>query len=422
MNQNSSSEQIKTLGVWTLLGLLVGVACGVASGVFLISLDWATRYRTGHEQMIYLLPVAGLLIGFVYDRWGHRVGAGNNLVIDTIHEGGERIPLRMTPMVLAGTVITHLFGGSAGREGTAVQMGGSLADQIAHWFRISKDTRRDIIAAGMAGGFASVFGTPIAGLVFGLEVVTVGRIQYRAMLPALIAAVVGDWTTRQMGVVHTQYPHPWPWALGPMELVKWLVFGAAVAGAAWLFIELTHGLKKQFTKQIPKLPLRLFAGGFAVVALWKLAGTSDYLGLGVPGILAAFTNPDPVPYAFALKILFTSVTLASGFVGGEVTPLFFVGATLGATIGHVLGIPLELAAGVGLAGVFAAAANTPLALSVMCVELLGANVLPHVVIVCAVAYLLTGHRGIYPAQRIGRKKITQEPQGNTEPLTAMRDL
>ncbi len=389
---------------WLVLGTVVGVICGVASAAFLYLLEEATRYRSSHEALVYTLPLAGLLIGAVYARWGTPIRGGNNLVIDTVHQGDKQLPLRMAPMVLIGTVLTHLFGGSAGREGTAVQMGASLADAVAHRFRVSPETRRELLAAGVAGGFGSVFGTPIAGALFGLEVVCVGRISYEALVPALVASVVGDLVTRSLGIHHTAYPLPAPLALTPELLGKWLVFGAAVAVVAVVFVELVHFIKKSLEKAVPALPLRMALGGVAVVALWKLVGMTDYLGLGVPTIERAFVDPSLPSSAFALKLLFTAITLGAGFLGGEVTPLFFVGAALGNVLGQQLGLPLGLAAGVGLAATFGAAANTPLALSIMAVELLGASVLPHVVIVTVVAYLLTGHRGIYPAQRIARLK------------------
>ncbi len=384
--------------------MLVGVACGIASAIFLLALDWVTRFRTGNEVIVYTLPAAGLVIGALYDRFGKPIKGGNNLVIDTLHEGSAQIPLRMAPMVLVGTVLTHLFGGSAGREGTAVQMGASLADLIAHRFRVGARTRRQLLAAGIAGGFGSVFGTPVAGAVFGLEVVCLGNMEYDALFPALLASVVGDVVTRRLGVVHTAYPSPAPLAVSPLLLAKWVVFGLAVAFTAVAFVELTHGLKKVFERFLPRLPLRMAAGGLAVVVLWKLSGTSDYLGLGVPTIVRAFSDPHLPLYAFAAKLVFTAVTLSAGFLGGEVTPLFFVGAALGNVLGRALGLPLDLAAGVGLAALFGAAANTPLALSIMAVELLGASVAPHVVIVSVIAYLLSGHRGIYPAQRLARRK------------------
>jgi H+/Cl- antiporter ClcA len=400
---------------WASLGVLVGVVCGVASAVFLHALDHATSLRSRHEGLIYTLPIAGLVLGLLYDRWGKPIKGGNNLVIDTVHDDSPQIPLRMAPMVLIGTVLTHLFGGSAGREGTAVQMGASLSDLLAHRIGVSRETRRQILAAGVAGGFGSVFGTPIAGALFGLEVVAIGKMEYDALFPALIASVVGDVVTRALGVKHTEYPSPAALAVTPLVLAKWAVFGLAVAATSVAFVELTHRLKKVLEERVPRLPIRMMLGGLAVVALWKLVGTSDYLGLGVPTIVRAFSDPRLPWFAFAAKLVFTAVTLSAGFLGGEVTPLFFVGAALGNVLGRLLGLPLDLAAGVGLAALFGASANTPIALSIMAVELLGASVAPHVVIVSVIAYLMSGHRGIYPAQRLGRKK-SGEHLGSPVPL------
>jgi H+/Cl- antiporter ClcA len=393
-------DRLAALGQWIGLGALVGVICGAASGLFLWLLQRATTFREEHEVIIYALPIAGLAIGWIYERYGGPVRSGSNLIIDAIHDEGPELPVRMAPMVMIGTVLTHVFGGSAGREGTAVQMGASLTDWVSHRLRVGKAVRRQLLAAGVAGGFGSVFGTPVAGALFGLEFVVLGRIEYDALVPALIASVVGDWTTRALGIVHTHYPVATSVPLTPLLLLKWLVFAAAVALVTTAFIELAHVIKKRGERHLPRLPLRMFVGGLVIVGLWKLVGTSDYLGLGIPTIVRAFADPHLPPYAFALKLVFTAITLGAGFLGGEVTPLFFVGATLGSALARLLGIPLALGAGVGLAGVFAAAANTPLALSIMAVELLGAPVFPHVVIVCVVAYVLTGHRSIYPAQRL----------------------
>lgn len=397
-------ERALLLLQWLGLGSAVGVACGAASALFLTLLDLATRFREGHELIVYALPLAGLVIGAVYERFGSQIRGGNNLVIDTIHDDGPEIPLRMAPMVLIGTVLTHLFGGSAGREGTAVQMGASLSDWLSHRLRLPKPLRRQLLAAGVAGGFGSVFGTPIAGTLFGLEFVVLGRIEYAALVPALAASLVGDLTTQALGVGHTLYPGPAPLALSPLVLAKWLVFAVGVAGASAAFIELTHAIKKRAESLVPRLPLRLFLGGALVVACWKLVGTSDYLGLGIPMIVRAFTDPSLPSFAFAAKLWFTALTIGAGFLGGEVTPLFFVGATLGNVLARWLGLPLELGASVGMAAVFATSANTPLALSIMAVELVGASVLPHVAVVCTLAYLLAGHRSIYPAQRLHAAK------------------
>jgi H+/Cl- antiporter ClcA len=387
-----------TFGQWALLGSLVGVACGGASALFLWLLDVATETRGQYEWIVYTLPVAGLAIGFVYERFGKNIQGGSNLIIDAIHEDAPQIPLRMAPMVLIGTVLTHLFGGSAGREGTAVQMGASLADTVAGRLKVQPETRRQLIAAGVAGGFGSVFGTPIAGAVFGLEFVVVGRIQYGALVPALVASLVGDLTVRMIGVGHTHYPSAPFVELSPLLFGKWVVFAAAMAGVTIAFIELTHFIKKTSERTMRRLPIRMFIGGIAVVALWKLVGTSEYLGLGIPTIVRAFEDPNLPLYVFALKLVFTAFTIGTGYLGGEVTPLFFIGAALGSVLAAWMGIPIALGAGVGLAAVFAAASNTPLALSIMAVELLGANVFPHVAIVSVLAFVLSGRRSIYTAQ------------------------
>jgi len=410
--------RLAALAQWIALGSLVGGICGAASAFFLWLLERATEFRTGHEVLVYALPIAGLGIGWIYERFGLPIKGGNNLVIDTIHDEGPEIPLRMAPMVLIGTVLTHLFGGSAGREGTAVQMGASLTDWVSHRLRLDKRVRRQLLAAGVAGGFGSVFGTPIAGTVFGLEFIVLGRIEYDALVPALVASIVGDMTTRALGTVHTHYPAASPVSLTPLLLLKWVAFATAVALVATVFIELTHGIKKQGEKYFPRLPLRMFVGGVVLVGLWKLVGTSDYLGLGVPTIVRSFHDPKLPVYAFAVKLVFTAITLGAGFLGGEVTPLFFIGAALGNVLARLLGIPLELGAGVGLAAVFAASSNTPLALSIMAAELLGAPAFPHVVIVCVLAYLLAGHRSIYPAQRL----LSGKGGTRLSRPTALRDL
>ncbi|MDP3501461.1 MAG: chloride channel protein [Myxococcales bacterium] len=410
--------RVVTLAQWLFLGSIVGVLCGTASAAFLWLLELATDFRGTHESIVYALPVAGLVLGLVLERFGQPIKAGNNLIIDTIHDDGPEVPLRMAPMVLLGTVVTHLFGGSAGREGTAVQMGASLTDWVSHRLQVSAPVRRQLLAAGVAGGFGSVFGTPIAGAVFGLEFVVLGRLEYRALVPALIASVIGDLTTRALGIEHTHYPASPSVPLTPALLLKWLVFAAAVALVTTAFIELTHFIRARGEKLLTSLPLRMALGGLVVVGLWKLVGTSDYLGLGVPTIVRAFSDPSLPVSAFALKLLFTAITIGAGFVGGEVTPLFFVGAALGSVLARALGIPIELGAGVGLAAVFAAASNTPLALSIMAMELLGGGVFPHVAIVCVLAYLFTGHRSIYPSQRLLFGKLGRP----VEPPSSVRDL
>lgn len=407
---------LAALAQWLVLGALVGVVVGSGSALFLTLLEGATELRTRNVAWVYALPFAGLAMGAFLDRFGRPVRGGSDLVIDTMHDDGPELPLRMAPIVLFGTVLTHLFGGSAGREGTAVQMGASLSDFVAYRLRLARETRRLLLAAGVAAGFGSVFGTPIAGAIFGMELGALGRLELRAWTPALVASVVGDMTTRAWGVGHTAFPAAPAVELDLWLLGKWLVFGVAIALASVTFVELTRLLKRAAQARIPSLGLRMFAGGVAVIGLFHLAGTADYLGLGVPTIERAFVDAGLPVESFAWKLVFTAVTLGAGFLGGEVTPLFFMGATLGNVLARVLDIPIPLGAGVGMAALFAASSNAPLALSVMAVEILGANAFPHVVLVASVAYVLTGHRGIYPAQRVVYSK-TGAPMSEVRPLS-----
>ncbi|MBL8842899.1 MAG: chloride channel protein [Planctomycetes bacterium] len=387
------------LAQWLLLGAAIGAICGGASALFLALLERVTELRERQAWLPWLLPIGGLALGALQQRFGRPVARGSDLVVDAIHDGGPQLPWRMAPLVLFGTLATHLFGGSAGREGTAVQMGAGLADGVAHRLRLAPATRRALLVAGVAGGFGSVFGTPLAGALFSLEFVVRGRLEYHALVPALVAALVGDLVTRSCGIAHAAFPSVAALPLTPALFAKWLLFAVALALAARLFLEATHGARRAAARWLPHLALRMAAGGAALLFLWQLFG-SEPLGLSLPTLARAFVDPALPTYAFAVKLLFTAVTLGAGFLGGEVTPLFVIGATLGNTVGQLLGLPLAMAAGVGMAALFAAAARTPLALIVMAAELLGAAVLPHVAIVAVVASLLCGQKSIYPAQRL----------------------
>jgi H+/Cl- antiporter ClcA len=419
---NVPSAPRETLVSWARVALsvaLVGVLCGLAAAVFLVALEAVTSLRLRADWLVYALPIAGLALGAFLERFGASVRGGTDLVLDTLHEGGAPIPARLAPLVLGGTLLTHLFGGSAGREGTAVQMGASLADLLATRLRASPVLRHALLAAGIGGGFGAVFGTPLAGAVFAIEVGAVGRYELRVFAPALVAAFVGDAVTRALGVAHTAFPRVAGVTFDALLVGRWLLFAAAIALAVVVFVEFVHLLKMKLFQRVASLPLRMCAGGVAVVLAWRLLDAGDALGLGVPTIVRAFSDAQLPAQLFALKLLLTALTLAAGFVGGEVTPLFFVGATLGNVLARALGLPLALGAGVGMAATFAAAANAPLALTVMAVELLGVEVLPHAALVCVVAWLLTGHRGIYGAQRLVRRKDGRR-LAQPVPLRALR--
>ena len=395
---------LKTAAKWTALGGAVGSLAGTASAIFLISLAWATQFRLDHSWLLFLLPLAGLGVGWIYARFGGAAALGNNLVIEEVNLNQAQIPLRMAPLVLIGTLVTHLFGGSAGREGTAIQMGASLADSLRRLLHLNLADRRLLIMAGISGGFGSVFGVPSAGFVFGMEVQSVGRIRYEGIIPCLVAAYVGDMLTRAWGAPHSHYPHLVNLAIDPLLLLKVALAGVLFGLTSVVFVELTHGIKQIMRRISGWSPLHPVLGGAILIGLTWLLGTTDYLGLSLPLIQNSVDGSGVAPYAFLWKLLFTAITLGTGYLGGEVTPLFVVGSTLGHTLGGILGVDPTFLASIGLVAVFAGASNTPLACAIMGIELFGGGSTLYLFLGCVVAYLASGHRGIYVTQAIGSPK------------------
>ncbi len=397
---------LKWLGILAPMAIVVGSA----SAFFLWALDAVTLVRFGKPWLLYLLPVAGLCVGLLYQFYGRSANGGNNLLIDEIHQPGAGVPRRMAPLILIGTLATHLFGGSAGREGTALQMGGSIAAGFARLLKLDAASVRILLMAGVAAGFGSLFGTPIAGAVFALEVLVIGRIQYDALVPCFVASVVADWTCRAWGIGHTHYHVDVPAtgaALDAWLMGKVVLAAVAFGFAAWLFSTLSHRLGDAFKTSIPRAELRPVVGGLLVIGLFFLAGTGDYLGLGVLGnrpdaitLPAMFNSSEIPPSAWAWKLLFTVVTLSAGFKGGEVTPLFFIGAALGNSIALALGAPVDLLAALGFVAIFAGATNTPLASIFLGIELFGAGNGLYIATACIVAWRCSGSKGIYSAQRM----------------------
>ncbi len=421
-----------------LLITLPAVFTGSACAFFLWSLREVTALHWRHPALLFGLPVIGLMIAALYRKVGSTSEGGNSLLIEQIHRPDGGVPRRMAPLILVTTLLTHLGGGSAGREGTAVQMGGSIASAFARVYRRlgfiprrtsgnpateldeqlnSASDLRLLLMAGIAAGFGGVFGTPLAGAVFAIEVLTIGRLSYEFLFPCLIAALLGDWSCSVWGVEHTHYEvAPLP-EHGDHALLDWLLVskvGIAAIGfglTSSLFAKLTHGITAFSRRLLPNSLLRPVMGGLLIIALTYVLGTRDYLGLGVdaPGqghvtILSCFQAGGAESASWWWKLLFTSITLGFGFKGGEVTPLFFIGAALGNTLAGVLNAPVDLMAAVGFVALFAGATNTPLASTIMAIELFGSEHTPYYALGCCIAFLASGHSGIYSSQRIGQPK------------------
>ncbi|MGY3052268.1 H+/Cl- antiporter ClcA [Pedobacter sp. UYEF25] len=410
---------------WTIFVLPVAVVIGSIVALFLWLLSAAIHLRFDHKWLLYLLPIAGLVIHFIYQSVGKSSEKGNNLIMEQIHTEGGGIPKRMAPIILVTTVITHLFGGSAGREGTAVQIGGSIAAMFGGLFKLKGLDMRTILTAGVAAGFGAVFGTPVTGAIFAMEVLTIGQIQYEALIPSLMAAIVADITVSAWHIHHTQY-HIAALSKAPyifnsflhMDILlvgKVIIASAAFGFASYLFSGMVHEIKGICLKLFRSKWLIPIFGGLFIIGLTFINGKPDYLSLGVDAeysgavtLQSAFHAGGADTWSWLWKTLYTSVTLATGFKGGEVTPLFYIGATLGNTLSTFLDAPVGLFAALGFIAVFSGATNTPLACTFMGVELFGGEHVLLFAIACFTAYFFSGHSGIYSSQLIGVPKIFDE--------------
>lgn len=397
MNLNSI---LKYVFKWSLLTIFIGVFSGFASGLFLLSLEFVTNLREANKWIIWLLPFGGLFIGFSYYFYGKEVAKGNNLILEEYSNPQKYIPFKMAPLVLLGTLITHLFGGSAGREGTAVQMAATIADQFTKWFALDDQDRKIILITGISAGFASVFGTPLAGAIFAIEVLFFSKINYKSIFPSFLVAYIAYFMVEFLPVHHTHYTISFVPSISIQNLFWAFLVGIPFGLSAMLFSKSTHWWGKIFSRYIVFPPLRPFLGGIIIAVAVFMIGTTKFIGLGITTIVESFEIQQLV-YVFLVKILFTGFTLGAGFKGGEVTPLFFIGATLGSFLSFYIPLPTALLAGMGFVAVFSGATQTPFACTVMGMELFGIECGLFIAIACLTSYLFSGTIGIYSAQVIG---------------------
>lgn len=394
---------------WTLTGLLIGAICGAVGGLFAMAVEKATELRQEQGWLLYLLPVGGLLIAGMYRLMKLPLSIGTDEIIRTCRTQGK-VPILMAPAIFVSTVLTHLLGGSAGREGAALQLGGSIGAAVGDLAHPREDGRSIWELCGMAALFSALFGTPLTATLFVLEVVEVGRFNTRALLPCLVSALSGNLVAKWIGApVEPFFLASGLAQTGVIPLLQAAGLGVASALAAILFCVVMHFAGKYFQKLFKNDFLRIAAGGMGVIAFTLAIGTTDYNGGGMHVVFAALRG-EAAPVAFLAKIVLTAVTLGAGFKGGEIVPSFFVGSTLGCTVAGLLGLSPALGAALGLAAVFCGVTNAPLAAVMLSVELFGAEYLPLFGIAVAVSFMLSGHISLYHTQIFDKPKLGLEEE------------
>ena len=402
----SAKRPARVLMLWLVLAAAVGLVCGGVGTAFHLSVEAVTELRGEHGWILWLLPLAGLVIVALYK--GTRCeGMGTNNVIRAVQSGEAVSPL-LVPAIFLGTVLTHLCGGSAGREGAALQMGGSIGYNVGRLFRLSDHDRRTATVCGMAAFFSALFGTPLAATLFAMMVEDVGLTFSVAFVPGFLAALVAYGVSLACGISPTRFALADAPALTADAVLKVMVLGAACAVVSRLFCGLLHFTEHELPKRLPNPWVRAAVGGMAVVALSYLMGVGRYNGAGMGVIAAAVEQGEALPWDFLCKALLTAVTLASGFKGGEVVPSFYIGATFGCAVGPLLGLPAGFSAAVGLVAVFCGATNTLIPSILMAYELFQGEGLELVALGCGVCYMLSGYHGLYSSQTFVTEKWASE--------------
>lgn len=392
---------VEALLKWIFLSIIIGIGVGLISAAFSYALELATDFRMAHKWLVFGLPVGGLAIVALYNISGQEKNAGTNMVMQVVRNDEEKMPGRIAPLILISSIITHFFGGSAGREGAALQFGAGIGDWFGRIIHINESDRKIITLASMSAAFAGLLGTPMAAALFPMEVISVGVMYYSALVPCVFSAFIAQEVSVSLHVrtLTTPYsivevPNFYSW--GTFKVVL-LAICSALVGA--LFCTAMHRTEEIYAKFFPNRYFRIVVGGCVVALLYLILRTDAYLGLGSTVIHASFAEPAGYE-EFALKIIFTALTLGAGYKGGEIVPSFFIGATLGSALSTLFGMPVALCAACGMVGVFCAATNCPIASFIIAFELFGGKGMPFYCIVIAISYLMSGYTSLYKEQRI----------------------
>ena len=391
---------------WGLFSTFTGLVVGGFSTLFAYCLRKVTEFRTDNPWMILLLPLAGVFIVFLYGVFKYRNDKGTNMVLSTIHAETE-LPFRMAPLIFISTIITHLFGGSAGREGAALQLGGSIGNQLGRWFKFDEKDQRIVVMCGMSAAFAAIFGTPIAASIFAMEVVSVGVMYYAALVPCVFASLVASKVATDMGINPSVFKILDIPEFHVIPSIKVILLAVCCAALSVIFCIALHSLGDFYREKLKNPYIRIIVSSVIIILLTIILHTADYMGAGVE-VIGRAINGEVNPTAFIWKIVFTALTLEAGFKGGEIVPSFFVGATFGCFFGQLIGISPSLCAAVGMVAVFCGVTNCPISSMLIAFELFGYDAVPYFLIAISVSYLMSGYYGLYHDQTIVYSKYKTE--------------
>ncbi len=400
------ARTLRVLCKWLLLAIPTGLVCGIIGTAFHLAVEAVTELRAEHIWLLWLLPAAGLAIVALY-KGTKCEGMGTNNVLRAV-QSGEPVSPWLVPAIFFGTVLTHLCGGSAGREGAALQMGGSIGWNMAKLLRLNEHDRRTATACGMAAFFSALFGTPLAATLFAMMVVDVGVVFSVTFVPGFIAALIAYGISTACGIAPTRFALAAVPELTVLTALQAALLGLLCAVVTRLFCTLLHATEHAIPKRLPNPWARAVAGGIVVVALSYLMGVGRYNGAGMGVITAAVEQGSALPWDFLCKMLLTAITLASGFKGGEVVPSFYVGATFGCVAGPLLGLPAGFSAALGLVAVFCGATNTLIPSLLLAYELFGGTGLELIALGCGVCYMFSGRHGLYSSQTFLTEKLRSE--------------